>query len=408
METIVGLDMRPTEKGFKAHAGRGTGRYAEELTKELMAMSKEAAQLGIRLKPIRSADFSSRNCLDTVSSLLPFGRRTFESQFVYSRRIASIGASLGVQLVHFFSHGDAPAICALPQTVTVLDLIPLIFPDLYRAKKNNYRFRFARFLEYQAISRSLGIFAISQCTKRDIVRLLGVSPERIVVTPLAVSGEFMPRALDSEREMLNSMSEERRRFGISPHHKVLLYVGGIDPRKNVLFLLGVLRELLTHAESEERLLLVMAGNYTADDQFPRLKAEISRLSLEEHVRLLGFVPDAELGSLYRAADIFVFPSLYEGFGLPPLEAMRSGVPVVAGNNSSLPEVVGGAGMLCADNQTQSWAEAILQLMASSAHCLEYARRGVLQAEKFSWRSTANKTLQAFSRFVGGADADRKS
>ncbi len=392
--SIVGLDLRPTEAGFKAHAGRGTGRYAEALTEALSKLEPaDGGERAIELKRLGSEELNLSEEDLRFSKLLPLGRRTFESQMLYPRRIKRAG----VDLIHFFSHGDAPAWSSVPQVVTVLDVIPLRFPELYRAKKTNLRFRFARYLEYAAITRAVGLLAISECTKRDVVSYLGVPAEKIVVTPLGVGGEFTPRG-KSLGVWPAEIHKKKKLLGIPEERPVLLYVGGIDPRKNVLFLLDVLREVLRE-HTGERPCLVLAGKHEKDDQYPLLQEKIKRLELEKDVIQLGFVPDENLSALYHVGDAFLFPSLYEGFGFPVLEAMACGTPVVAGNNSSIPEVAGTSARLLADNDLATWTGAVLELLSSSDLRLSLGREGIQRAAMFTWDRTARETYAAYEKFL---------
>ncbi len=391
----VGLDARATEVGFKAHFGRGIGRYAEELIKHLKLLSNEPEWADIQCKTLGKLDSHLSPFEQKIQQILPLGRTTFESQVLYPRCIARAG----MDLVHFFSHGDAPVYCAVPRVVTVLDLIPLRFPDLYRADKTSLRFKFARCLEHQAARSAAGILSISECTKRDVVELLGVAEDKILVTPLAADSRFGCSSFSSE-ERLRQQTLSRNHFGMDLDRPVLLYVGGIDPRKNILFLLRVLHEIIQFWPQAIKPQLILAGRYEHDDQYPKVVSEIARLKLKPHVKLLGYVAEDELPLLYSSAEIFVFPSLYEGFGLPVLEAMACATPVVAANNSSIPEVAGDCAVLCMDNQLQHWTASIIGLLEDEQHRLTLASAGVERAKKFSWQQTARLTAQAYRQFAG--------
>ncbi len=389
----IGLDLRPTEVGFKAHAGRGTGRYTGELVDAMEALASEGSELS--LVPIHSKELQKSSLDRCLVNYLPFGARTIESQYLFPRRLSS----LDVDVIHFFAHGDAPARAVMPQIVSVLDLIPLKFPELYKADKPNARFKFARWLEYEAIRSSIGVVAISESTKADVVDLLKIPEERVMVTPLAVA----PRLLEqvSEYQQANiSQKQQRQRLGLPEDEELLLYVGGIDPRKNVPFLCDVLAELLkTRAPDAKKLRLLLAGGIEKDDQYPLLLSRISSLGISDSVTLLGFVPDEDLVSLYQAADLFLFPSLYEGFGFPVLEAMACGTPVIAGNNSSIPEVAGTSGILLPDKDKAAWVSAISALLGRPESLYKLSLAGVAQARHFSWKRTAERTFEAYQRFA---------
>lgn len=382
----IGLDARPMQSGFKAHEGRGTGRYTTELTRGLLALHDSGA-LPFSISLVSPPEPSAIDA--ALLAALPLGKRTFESQFVYPRQVARTN----VECMHFFAHGDAPSRPVIPHFVTVLDLIPLRFPQLYRAAKSNLRFRFARYLEFQAIAKATGIFAISEATKRDVVELLGVDPSRVHVTPLAVSPTFTTAPRQSLPASIAAQPADR---------KVLLYVGGIDPRKNVPFLLDVLAALSEQnagVAPAAKPLLVLAGSITADDQYPLLKVAIARHGLQEQVLELGRVSEDELVSLYQRASAFLFPSLYEGFGLPVLEALACGCPVIAANNSSIPEVAGNAAVLMDSFDPRLWRDAVNELCSPERRG-EIAESGPRHAAGFTWERTAQSTADGYATFLG--------
>jgi glycosyltransferase involved in cell wall biosynthesis len=345
----------------------------------------------ISLSPIFSRDIEARKVDRKIIKMLPFGKRTAQSQWVFPRSVSR----LNHDLVHFFAHGDASAWGGLNQVVTVLDLIPLKFPELYRARKSNLRFSFARYLEFEAVRRAKGIIVISEATKRDVVNLLGVDPNKIVVTHLAADSRFT--TIDPSSEELTQIS---LKYQLPQDRPMLLYVGGIDPRKNVEFLIDIYAEVMKSGNLKTPPYLVLAGNIEGDDQYPSLCAKIESLGLGAEVMQLGFVPDKDLPRLYQKADLSIFPSLYEGFGLPVLESMACSTPVIAGRNSSIPEVVGGAFDLFEDACTQQWVQAIVTYLEDSSLLKEVSTRSVEQAKNFNWESTARRTLEAYEQFGG--------
>ncbi|MCB0358010.1 MAG: glycosyltransferase family 4 protein [Bdellovibrionales bacterium] len=389
----VGLDLRPTEKGFKAHYGRGTGRYVSELVPRLVAAASNAP--GVQVRPMSSEQLGMGTLERRLYSMLPYGRHTVEQQGLLPRRVDRFG----FDLFHYFAHVDAPARGRTRTVVTVLDLIPLKFADLYRANKPDWRFRFARFLELKAIQRAVGIIAISEATKRDIVELLGVPAERIAVTPLAAGSTFPPRPLE-EAAYQDVRVQTRGALSLSSEVPVLLYVGGVDARKNIPFLLRVLAELRTLRAARGGVELLLAGNYSGDDQLPNIESLIERLGLDSIVHRVGYLDEQALRAAYHTADLFVFPSLYEGFGLPVLEAMACGVPVVAANNSSIPEVAGDAALLLPDGDVAAWVEGINGLLEDRERQIVLSGKGVARAKLFSWERTAEETLAAYRRFAG--------
>jgi glycosyltransferase involved in cell wall biosynthesis len=391
--TRIGLDLRPTEPGFKAHHGRGTGRYAAELVRQFTGNPAFTADPQLELVPVPGERLRGSRAEQRLLSLAPCGRVTLETQFVLPR---SLGR-LGVDLMHFFAHGDAPAHAPLPYVVTVLDLIPLKFADLYRPQKATWRFRLARHLENQAVRSAVGVLAISEATKRDVVEILGFSPDRVSVTPLAVGPEFTPEVSAGEDRAV------RTALGLAPGEPFLLYVGGIDQRKNALFLVRMYRALC-EALGGEAPRLAMVGRYEREEMYPVLAAEVRRLGLAGRVLFPGFLPDGLLPALYRTTELKLFPSLYEGFGLPVLEAMACGAPVAAGRNSSIPEVAGPDALLLPDNDVEAWVREIAALLRSAEGRRALGARGLARARLFSWERTAALTVEAYRRFLPGAAA----
>ena len=386
----IGLDYRPLEPDFRAHAGRGTGRYTSELVNQLLSFQ----DLEFKFSFFKSKDLQYSKLERKFIDSLPFGKRTIESQFFYPRLFRKFEADF----LHFFCHTDASAFCAKPYFVTVLDLIPQKFPHLYNAANRNLRFKFARYLETYAIKKAAGILAISEATAKDVEEMLGYPRERIIITPLAVSESFAPLA-GTEEEVLRQKQTLKESFEFGRDESFLLYVGGIDPRKNVLFMVDVFAKVKEHFGSIKPLKLLMVGRYEHDDQYPLLRSKIAELGLTNDVKLCGFVADEILPQYYQMSDLMLFPSLYEGFGLPVLEAMASGCPVVAGNNSSLPEVVGATGSLLPDNDLDSWSREVIAIVENSQRTNQMRIDGLAQASKFSWESCALKTIEGYRWFA---------
>lgn len=383
----IGLDIRGTEPGFKSHFGRGTGRYASNLYKELLEISQDS----FNISGLLSDKLSPSRIDQRILSLLPFGKITFETQVLFPKRVKK----LGVDFIHFVAHCDAPFSCSVPYIITVLDLIPLKFPELYRADKANWRYDLARYLESKAIKGAAGFIAISEASKRDLVEFYDVKPEDVYVTPLAADDRFLSEIDNDKIQSLDFVIKKRKELNLPSDRKLLLYVGGIDQRKNINFLLEVIKSLKEQF-SHNPPMLVLVGNYEKDKHYPWLKSRIKELELENDVILSGFVSDDVLVDYYLVSDLFVFASLYEGFGLPVLEAMSVGIPVVCANNSSIPEVVGDSAALMIDNfEVAIWVKEIILMLGNMEKRLELRKEGYKRAKLFSWKETATKTLNAY-------------
>ncbi len=235
----------------------------------------------------------------------------------------------------------------------------------------------------RSVARADLILADSQCTKRDLVELWGVEEERVEVLYPGVEERYRPL----ERE---SLEGARERYGLdSPF---ILTVGTLEPRKNHVRLLRAYRSLRSQG-FPHRLVVAGAKGWLYEAIFE----EMERLHLEEEVAFLGFVAEEDLPALYNLADLFVFPSLYEGFGLPPLEAMACGTPVVTSHVSSLPEVVGEAALMVPPEDVEALTEAMERGLSDLSLRRELVNKGLEQARRFTWKGAAERLLAIYQR-----------
>ena len=295
--------------------------------------------------------------------------------------------SAGVEVVHY-PYFAAPLRCEVPVVVTVHDLIPLILPP-YRG---GVLARIYTRLVSIATGRAAHVITDSECSRRDVVNLLNVPEDRITVIYLAASERFRP--LDDGAEL----EAKKRHYGLDG--PFVLYLGGIDYRKNVPRLLRafaeVLRRGLSRPDFPPGLKLVVVGDVPDPSPlFPDVRRQVTTLGLEGHVKFVGRVPDDDARFLYCAAELFVFPSLYEGFGLPPLEAMACRTPVICSNRSSLPEVVGDAALTVDPEDVAALAEAIERVLVEDHLKRELGERGLRRAAQFTWKKTAIATLDVY-------------
>jgi glycosyltransferase involved in cell wall biosynthesis len=385
----VGLDTSGIDPSFKSHAQRGIGRYVFELIKVLQQTSD----------PDIAVDFFDHTSVveggigARAIDYMPCGRTTLKQQLLYPLRL-STGVTKRFSFLHFPAHMDAPAWSNKPFVLTVLDLIPLVLADLYKANRPGWRFRFARWLELKSIQQALVLLAISENTANDIVKILGVPRNRIVVTPLGVDASFFDIA---ELRRQGAPSGVRNKLGLHPSRPLVLYVGGHDERKNIRTLIDIMSRVrkVRHEEGHEVPQLVMAGRVTSPLEQARLDGALDHFEMRQDTAVLGYVPDAELKELYSESYLFLFPSLYEGFGLPVLEAMASGLPVVSSNSSSLPEVVGNAGSLFDPADADAGARAVLSLLSDSGRATKLSEEGWQRAKLFTWEETGRTTLEAY-------------
>lgn len=392
---LVGIDVSALESGFKAHSFRGIGRYVQELKRYF----DQRDDLPFGVSYFGPGDIYSSGAVNTVIDWLPVGRNTVRQQIFYPLSLSD--KRRGFNIVHFPAHMDAPAWGMKNYIITVLDLIPRIFPELYNAKQRNLRFKFARWLEAQAIRNASLVLTISNNTAKDVHEILGVPLERILVTHLGVDEKFFSGARLFEQEK----QELRNKYRISLAADIILYVGGIDQRKNIACLLRSFKGVLQTLESRSLRQpiaapqLVLLGKIDNDGEFGSLKLLIKELGLEQQVVLPGFVEDNDLVKLLQISAVFFFPSLYEGFGLPPLEALAAGVPVVSSNTSSLPEVLGNAALYMDPKNPVEGAQQILNVLENRELATDMRARGPLQARQFSWSKTGDETLSAYERLL---------
>jgi len=280
----------------------------------------------------------------------------------------------------------SPFFPTVPTVVTVHDLVPLILP----AYRGSLLARLYTRLVAAAARKARAIITVSQASQRDIVRYLHVPPEQIHVTYEAAGESFQPVEDAAQSVAI------RHKVGLPQRY--LLYLGGFDQRKNLSALLRAFA-LLVNRQAQAR--LVVAGQLPGRDSplFPDPGRLVGELGIKERVIFTGWVAEDDKPALLRGAVAFVFPSLYEGFGLPPLEAMACGTPVIASNRSSLPEVVGEGGILVEPTDVEALAEALEVLWVDDALRAELRQRALAQAARFSWKQTAQETLAVYRKLV---------
>jgi glycosyltransferase involved in cell wall biosynthesis len=277
--------------------------------------------------------------------------------------------------------------CCQPSVVTIHDCIHLMFPQYL---PNRLAYAYARAQMWSAARRSDCILTVSEASKRDILHLFNVPPEKIVVVYNAIDSHF------SVAPSEDAVARVRERYQLD--HKFVLYVGNIKPHKNLVRLIEAFHEL-RRGELEDLKLLIIGDQIS---KLPSLRRAVHRHKLHKQVRFLGYVADDQLAILYRLASVFVFPSLYEGFGLPPLEAMASGTPVVASNVSSLPEVVGDAAVLVNPYDVDAIVEGLARVLTDPVLAADMSRKGIERAREFSWERSVAKTWAVYQTIAGKA------
>ena len=367
---------------FLANPATGTGQYLRELVNALRVQypNDECIFLTPRTDStvpapveIHPTHFAREN----------FAKLEFE-QFTFPRASAK-----HFDLAHV-PHFGSPLFPTRPTVVTIHDLIPIVLP----AYRGSARVRLYTRLATFAAQRANAVLADSYASARDAEKHLHIPREKIHVVHLAAHARFHPPS-PSEIERVRAKYKLPENF--------VLYLGGFDVRKNVARVF----ETFGRLENRDWRLetgdwkLVLAGKLpdVESDFFPNPKRIAEKIGVLNRTDFIGFVAEEDKPALYAAARVFLYPSRYEGFGLPPLEAMACGTPVIVANTSSLPEVVGDAGVLLDANDGQGWSDALRELLSNETRWSELRARGIEQAKKFSWERAAQETMAVYRGVV---------
>lgn len=348
----------------------GTGQYARHLA-EAIAQIDPGVQIEF-VEPRRRSDV---------------GKLAFE-QFEFPSAARRMKAD-----VAFVPYWGPPLSSAVPVVTTIHDVIQVALPEYRGRLHHRAYFSLAR----AGALAAAAVITDSQFSRDDIVRHLGVAPEKLHVAPLAAEAHFSPAHPEDDLERV------RDAYGLPERY--VLYLGGFDRRKNIETLLQVY--VWCGDAIGEEFPLVVTGSpddlawTTAGERMP-LGRMVHDLEIADVVRFIGRPPESDKAALYAGARAFLYPTLYEGFGLPALEAMASGVPVVGGNASSVAEVVGNAGVLVDPLDARAMAGALIAVCIQDDLHERLRRRAVLRAAEFSWQRTAYETL-AVLRTVAQAD-----
>ncbi len=324
---------------------------------------------------------SSIGILHLACGASNFDKLRFE-QILFPRACEQLGAHLA-----HVPHWAPPLASPAPLVVTIHDLIPRLLPE-YRGGP------LVRLYTALVSAATLGasmVLADSEASRRDILRELKLPEDKVRTVYLAADERYTAQSGFLLDEAV------KQKYGLPDGY--VLYLGGFDARKNVRALLSA----WTWAANSvgEAYPLVLGGQLPAPDGrlFEDYPALARQLAVADSVKFIGHVDEADKPALYRGALAFVFPSRYEGFGLPPLEAMACGVPVITGNGGSLPEVVGSAGYVIPPSDTRSLGAAILTCVVEPSVADNLRQRGLEQAKQFSWEKTARATLAAYEAVV---------
>ncbi len=377
----VGLNAHLLSAG-EGYRSAGIHGYISNLLRHLPGHAPADWQFQALVGAANTASFPgvamARSSIDTQSPL----SRIFWEQVLQPAQLGRFDLYHALAFV-------APLVLNTAMVVTVYDLSFLRYPErLSRARR-----LYLRSMTALTCMRARRVLAISQSTADDLTALLCVPPGKIDVTPLGYD-----RALF--RPLQPAAIAHFRRKRKLPE-RFWLYIGTLEPRKNLLMLLRAYRQLAP----AERLPLILGGGIGWRGR--AVLAAIERLDLGESVRHVGFIPTADLPFWYNGAEAFLYPSVFEGFGLPVLEAMACGAPVLASSASSLPEVVGAAGKSLPPQEQEAWTAALRELKANADWRAAARSRGLERAGMFSWAQTAELTLASYRRALAERDIPRR-
>jgi glycosyltransferase involved in cell wall biosynthesis len=367
---------------FFHHPGTGTGQYLQHLLRVFRAGTVPVEGLpycdGVPAAPHGGwpggvDPILARTALDRAGGNL---RKVWWEQVAFPRLASRSGAA-----IHHVPYFAPPLVPTAPTVVTIHDLITLIIPEYATSPQ----IRLYNRLVGRAAQRARLILVDSEASKRDVIRLLGIPADRVRVVYLAPDESVRRTVSEEEREAV------RRKYNLA--EGFLFYYGGLDKRKNVPALFRALAALPREVEWQ----LAVSGRLRTDNPvlFPDLPALAAQLGIQDRVRLIGFAPDEDKPALLHAARAFVFPSIYEGFGMDPLEALACGTAVLCSNRSSLPELMGDAALSVDPEDTSAFTTALHRLLTDDALREDLSRRGPPQAAKFTWEQAARETYAAY-------------
>ncbi|MGL5649036.1 MAG: glycosyltransferase family 4 protein [Clostridium sp.] len=362
-------------RSVNLHSGTGIGTYTDNLISEMIKINnKDLFTL------IWTGDLQEKFKQKNVDYIYTSGKHNlfFERHYIPNNLI-----DRNIDLYHIPQNGlGFPFEKNLNTVVTIHDLIPYTMPETVGP---GYLKRFLRDMP-NIIENSKGILTVSEYSKKDILRFFkGYPEEKIFVTPLATNDSYKPLNKDLCRKEIS------KKFNFNTPY--ILYIGGFSSRKNVKALIDAFIDCRSSLLKEYKLLIV--GSLKDDGEL--LFNYAKENNMLSSIIFTGFVENSMLPILYNGADTFVYPSLYEGFGLPPLEAMSCSTPVIASNITSIPEVTSDSALLINPNSAEDISKALIKVLNNTKFRNELIKKGHEKSLQFSWRHTAELTLDAYTK-----------
>ena len=373
----IGLDGNEANIGSKV----GSGKYVYELIKQFSqnkqnfsTNKKYEFEVFLKQNPLSDLPKESKN----------FKYNVFGPKFLWTQFALPMHLTFGKRPDLFFSMSHyGPRFSPVPYDITIFDLSYLHYPELFR---KNDLYQLTNWTKY-SIKNSKHIFAISKSTKEDIIKNYGVDPSKITVIYIGYDKNlFKPQPKEKIQKV-------KKMYKVSGDY--IIFVGTLQPRKNLERLIDAFSQLIHYSSlATHHLQLVIVGKkgWMYDQIFKKVK----QLGLEKRIIFTDYVPDDDLPSLICGAKVYVLPSLWEGFGIPVIEAQACGVPVVVSNVSSLPEIVAESGILVNPNDVNSIANGIKRAVDEKTR-MDLVRRGFENVKRFSWEKCAEETLEVLEK-----------
>jgi len=389
-------------RSLEVHRTRGLGCYARNLVNSISQIDSENEYLLFYRRGIKRGNLEVGDNFKRRDVLLKRPKRLHRLDEIMDQSLLPMQILLNGRIDVFHSLSSITFyLKTCKSIVTVPDLIPFVL-NKKKIDRLLLNLRFREWLWVKSLRKADRIITFSKNSKKDIIKLLGIPEEKIEVIYLSADPRFGPVR---DRQ---AIAKIMGRYSV--RDKFILYLGGFAGHKNIERLIRAFYEF--SLSSDDKWQLVLAGklpdekienadDWTINEPVRKIRSLVAKLGLDAKVIFTGFVPEEDLPALYSAASVFVFPSLYEGFGLPPLEAMACGTPVVASNTSSLPEVIGDAGVLVNPFSIDEIISAMRSVLKSKSRQREMSCRGVERARRFSWEETARKTLKVYRQVREG-------
>ena len=371
---LLGIDGRV----ITWHTGSGLATYTNNLLNNIQASDEKLSTF--LFYPYKDKT-SVYNIQDAPKNLLIGERRNDFWPKVYE---TNWSIEFPVDIFHNTVNGiGLPKNFKGHKIITLHDLIPYVMPETVDRAHLDFTLRQTPSI----LDETSHIITVSNFSKLDIQRFFGVDDSKISVTHLAADSIYRPIDRTVARNVIFNKYDIERKY--------VLYLGGFSLRKNIARLIKAFKRVVD--ENQEPLNLLIPGEHSRSYEW--LWSLTKEQGLADHVKFLGFVPTEDLPYFYNGAEVFVYPSLYEGFGLPPLEAMQCGTPVVASNVSSMPEIVGDAALLIDPYSIDQISEQILRLLNDKELWEKHRLLGIKKAREYSWRETAHKTIEVYKKCI---------